>query len=1041
MFYDFSELKARVDLIVYIEARTGIKFKRVGSDNRANRCPFCGSKTGFSVSDKHPDKWHCFACGKSGDVIEFEKEYSNCTIQEAAAIVAGHASVVVPSEKPRKRKGTDQKKKKPLYQYLWETSSKIAKKSLQTWLETESRNFGVWADKAIDLIVDRVKLNDYQGQSSIVLPVISYQTGKMVGVQTIGIEDSQKKFHGTNKGVFVFDTGSKEIVFVESFANALSLACVGYTAIVIFTTSNVKDIQAIVSRIKTRDEKEFYIWLDKDRDGDDKVARLQIEALREYPKLKGVWFREDKPEKYDVNDLLQDEQENFSQAVREHLAKAQSFTNLQRIEAKRELKSVEIREVLRTVREREILFLVGATGIGKTHEVLLDIIENYKRGEPSTLFCSTITEVDRAIDKLKSLLPEKCHKDISRAVSGNSGCGEEIDISDMETIGLIAVTTYAYLGPKGELPALYGIAKKLTEGRNLYGDEFPELYRRTLILYPLVARYLLRRGGSDRGTYRLFHKCPYSGKKGDCSECFLGYLKEAPNVNNERNFYRSVSERAFSEHNKPPVFPLFLPWATIMSFQKYERIISTLFYQPLDITPEYNLNAFENPVPGEERKSYSEYIKALVTHLYNPHLRVELPLFCKAETDENEQIKEEEIISPEAIAYLTEEEQQQVKYPVGACQTPFLCGVCLVHYLQLLRGRKLVLMSATPSSQMEQIVGEIATKEKWSTRKVEIHEVPFKFNICILKTSLRLSPEKQVRLVNALRKRLPKERMFVVTSIKQEAQAVYKGLKATLKDEAELFWREDFVSMVEERVYINRTCIKVIIVTYGGSAITKGVDLPTITICIIDVNQFLPQIAIPNINIRMTREQLRQAGLEHIADKIIQAIGRLLRSLKKRIAGVTQIDERQIVILLHGLPKELMSFILDARVLNEYREYRETFVSAIPRYVVESICDAIAACKAGGAPVDRREIDRRIVIEKAQEKGIEALSHIERSLLTEEDRIEMERRRQTGLEQKVIEAAQRGMTWREVCRQYTINRLSKREQSRLKKIFVQHITQ
>jgi hypothetical protein len=238
-------------------------------------------------------------------------------------------------------------------------------------------------------------------------------------------------------------------------------------------------------------------------------------------------------------------------------------------------------------------------------------------------------------------------------------------------------------------------------------------------------------------------------------------------------------------------------------------------------------------------------------------------------------------------------------------------------------------------------------------------------------------------------------------------------------------------------------------VTYGRSAITKGVDMPQVTLCIIDVNQFLPQIAIPNISISMSGEELRGAGIDHVRDSLIQTIGRVLRSLKKRIAGVTQVDEKQIVLFPHGLPKELMDFKLDPRMLNEYREYRETFVSTIPQYVVESICDAIVTCKAGGAPANRREIDRQIAKDKALEKGIETLSHAERSLLTEEDKVELKASdkakrkgghqeiRQNDLKQRIIEAAQEGVSWRETSKRYNLNRLSKKEQGEFREIFGQ----
>ena len=237
--------------------------------------------------------------------------------------------------------------------------------------------------------------------------------------------------------------------------------------------------------------------------------------------------------------------------------------------------------------------------------------------------------------------------------------------------------------------------------------------------------------------------------------------------------------------------------------------------------------------------------------------------------------------------------------------------------------------------------------------------------------------------------------------------------------------------------------IKMITVTYGRSAITKGVDMPTITFVVVDVNQFLPQMAVSDIAPGMAKEEIRQKSIAHIRWNICQVIGRSLRSLLKRIPGVIQVDPRQIVVLLHGLPIDLMDFELDEKVLHVYREYRNDFVSSLSSYVVESVCDAAVDCKAGNDPVQRIEIDRQIIMDKALEKGIDSLSHIERHLLNLENRAELRKwkseKKHGSLEQKIIEAAQAKGTWNPVYRKHHINRLSKREQTRLKKLFTQHI--
>lgn len=57
--------------------RTGNQHLRRGRGS----CPFCDSKTGFSVHDEKG--FHCFACGVHGDKIRFIQEYHKCDFRDA----------------------------------------------------------------------------------------------------------------------------------------------------------------------------------------------------------------------------------------------------------------------------------------------------------------------------------------------------------------------------------------------------------------------------------------------------------------------------------------------------------------------------------------------------------------------------------------------------------------------------------------------------------------------------------------------------------------------------------------------------------------------------------------------------------------------------------------------------------------------------------------------------------------------------------------------------------------------------------------------
>ncbi len=71
--------------------------KRSGSSYRA-RCPFHNGKSNsFSLS---PDKnvFHCFSCGKSGDIVTFVQEMEGLSFVEAVRLLAGRFGVALPEE-------------------------------------------------------------------------------------------------------------------------------------------------------------------------------------------------------------------------------------------------------------------------------------------------------------------------------------------------------------------------------------------------------------------------------------------------------------------------------------------------------------------------------------------------------------------------------------------------------------------------------------------------------------------------------------------------------------------------------------------------------------------------------------------------------------------------------------------------------------------------------------------------------------------------------------------------------------------------------
>ena len=89
-----EEIKTRNDIVEVIGSF--VQLKRAGSTNFKGLCPFHQEKTPSFHVDSGRQAYHCFGCGKGGDVVRFLMEKENLTFVDALHSLASRAGVIIP---------------------------------------------------------------------------------------------------------------------------------------------------------------------------------------------------------------------------------------------------------------------------------------------------------------------------------------------------------------------------------------------------------------------------------------------------------------------------------------------------------------------------------------------------------------------------------------------------------------------------------------------------------------------------------------------------------------------------------------------------------------------------------------------------------------------------------------------------------------------------------------------------------------------------------------------------------------------------------
>ena len=89
-----EDIRSRCDIVDVVGSF--VQLKRSGSSSFKGLCPFHNEKTPSFHVDSSRQSYHCFGCGKGGDVFRFMMEKEGMTFYDAVHALASRAGVIIP---------------------------------------------------------------------------------------------------------------------------------------------------------------------------------------------------------------------------------------------------------------------------------------------------------------------------------------------------------------------------------------------------------------------------------------------------------------------------------------------------------------------------------------------------------------------------------------------------------------------------------------------------------------------------------------------------------------------------------------------------------------------------------------------------------------------------------------------------------------------------------------------------------------------------------------------------------------------------------
>ncbi len=129
-----SQIQSRTDIADLISSYT--ELKKTGSRLKA-LCPFHNEKTPSFIVSKETQYYHCFGCGKSGNVFTFLMEKENMSFVEAVKTLADRCGVIIPEANSSPQSQSEHNKIRSLKEKLLAIHKVVSKWYSERLFKTE----------------------------------------------------------------------------------------------------------------------------------------------------------------------------------------------------------------------------------------------------------------------------------------------------------------------------------------------------------------------------------------------------------------------------------------------------------------------------------------------------------------------------------------------------------------------------------------------------------------------------------------------------------------------------------------------------------------------------------------------------------------------------------------------------------------------------------------------------------------------------------------------------------------------------------------